>query len=363
MRLIMRDWWRRYWPVLKTVVALIILAAIGRWFVLHLRKHPEIWERRVDPTWLAVAAAVYLVGLGFSATYWVRLLHVLGQRPSTWAAVRAYYLGHLGKYVPGKAVALLMRATMVRGPGVRLGVAGLTTFYEVLTTMAAATLLAAGLFALQIPASAPDFDWREFVAFLSGRDPGAAGIDPRMAVLLALLMLVPLGVPLLPVFHNRLVRRVSARIREEESPSLPHLPATCLLEGLLVTAVGWLFLGVSLFAVLRAVVGPDVAWSWDGWLRLTAALSLSYVAGFVFVLIPNGLGVREFLLNLFLLPQLVALTASEEVGAATAALTVWLLRLVWFAAELVLSGVIYWLRPSPTAVSQADVPHLPEHKA
>ena len=44
--------------------------------------------------------------------FWYRLLRQLGQRPTALAAVRAYYIGHLGKYLPGKACALLLRATL-----------------------------------------------------------------------------------------------------------------------------------------------------------------------------------------------------------------------------------------------------------
>ena len=60
---------------------------------------------------------------------------------------------YLGKYLPGKAWALVLRATLIRGPEVRLSVAGLSSFYEVLTTMAAGVLLAALLFGLQVPSN------------------------------------------------------------------------------------------------------------------------------------------------------------------------------------------------------------------
>ena len=40
----------------------------------------------------------------------------VGQRPGGMATVRAYYIGQLGKYVPGKAWALLLRSVLIRGP-------------------------------------------------------------------------------------------------------------------------------------------------------------------------------------------------------------------------------------------------------
>src|SRR5207244_6475766 len=86
---------------------------------------------------------LYVVGLGFWGAFWLRLLHRVGLRPSAGAAFRAYYVSHLGKYVPGKAWAILMRATLL--PGVRPGVAALTAAYETLTTMAAGALIAAAV--------------------------------------------------------------------------------------------------------------------------------------------------------------------------------------------------------------------------
>ena len=51
-----------------------------------------------------------------------RTLRVLGQSVSLPLALRAYYIGQLGKYVPGKALVVILRAGLVRGPGSRYGV-------------------------------------------------------------------------------------------------------------------------------------------------------------------------------------------------------------------------------------------------
>jgi uncharacterized membrane protein YbhN (UPF0104 family) len=65
------------------------------------------------------------------------------------------------------------------------------------------------------------------------------------------------------------------------------------------------------------------------------------VAGFVIVVAPSGLGVREFFLTLFLAPELAALAGLGEAAAqATAVLTVLVLRLVWTAAELVAAAIL-----------------------
>src|SRR5262245_29463296 len=139
--------WRRWWPVLKSGLALAILAAVGWQFARILqtpaltdversRSSAEVlWDRleHASPGWLFVSGVLYLLGIGCSAVYWRRLLSALGQRLSALMAARAYYVSHLGKYLPGKAWGLLFRVALSRGPKVRLGVAGLTAFHEVLT--------------------------------------------------------------------------------------------------------------------------------------------------------------------------------------------------------------------------------------
>jgi uncharacterized membrane protein YbhN (UPF0104 family) len=236
------------------------------------------------------------------------------------ATARAYYVGQLGKYVPGKALALIMRGAMVQGPGVRLGVALVTSFYEVLTTMAAGALLAAVLFLWQPPA-ALDLEW-----------------DPAW---LGLLLLVVVGVPLLPGVFNRLVRRASARFRQVESLQMPPLRAGTLLLGLAVTGAGWLLLGVSLWAMLYAVLPEPPALTAELWGRCTAVIGLAYVAGFLMVFMPGGLGAREFFLSALLVPELSSQPAEE--AAAVVALVVVLLRLTWTLAELIVAAVVWWL--------------------
>jgi uncharacterized membrane protein YbhN (UPF0104 family) len=350
----MRAWWRKWWPVFKAVFAVAILLAVGRLFARDLRGL-NLEERSLHPGWLAVSGLLYVLGLGLSAWFWFRLLRALGQRPSGLAAVRAYYVGHLGKYLPGKAWALIMRTTMIRGPAVRLGVAGLTTFYEVFTTMAGGVLLAACLFASQAREPLTDLDWRAVRGLFSSDLLELPSLDPRLAMLLALAMLVPVGVPLLPVVFNRLEYRLAGRVHDPDASPLPVTRTVHLLEGLLLTALGWLVLGASFWATLRAVLGDVLPWSWDILGKVTAILALSYVAGFL-IPVPGGLGAREFFLRLLLVPELAGImTGTEDETRKVAALAVVVLRLVWTAAELVVAGIVYWF-PGPAVVRPGESP-------
>jgi uncharacterized membrane protein YbhN (UPF0104 family) len=336
----MRAKWRRWWPAVKWLLGLAILVLIGRQFARDLRR-PDLWQRPLHLEWLAVAGLLYLLGIGLSAVYWRRLLGHLGPRPTLLSAARAYYVGHLGKYLPGKAWAVFIRASLVRAAaGVSLGLATLTTFYEVLTTMAAGALVAALLFPLVGTAgTAPHWDTLRQLARLQAPPEGVPTVA---ATLLAVLLLLVTGVPLLPPVFNRLAHHLSLPFRDREVV-LPRVHHTHLAEGLLLASGGWLLLGASLGAALHAILGPELPWSIVGLGRLAAVMGLSYVAGFVIVVSPGGLGVREFCLTLFLTPELAALGLEADSARAVAVLAVLVLRLVWTLAELVMAGLLYWL--------------------
>ena len=106
----MRTRLRKVWPYVKLLLGLAIVVIIGRRFYLDLRDHPDLWHQSLRPGWLLLSGALYLLGLAFSALCWQRLLLGLGQRVPFLVALRAYYIGHMGKYLPGKAWALFLRA-------------------------------------------------------------------------------------------------------------------------------------------------------------------------------------------------------------------------------------------------------------
>jgi hypothetical protein len=320
-----------------------VLVFVGRQFVRDLARL-DLSDRSVHAGWWVLAGVLYLAGLGLSAYFWIRLLRMLGQAPDALQALRAYYLGHLGKYLPGKAWALLLRATLARSERVRGAVAGLTAFYEVLTTMASGVLVAAVLFGMMGREISGPVDGSALRGLVRLQEPGSAGLDPRLLALLALALLGAVGLPIIPAIFNHYARRLSLPFQEAGSPPLPRLGLGALVQGLILTAGGWFLLGASLWAVLQSVAGEIQPLTWDCWGQYTATLSLAYVVGFAVLLVPNGLGVREFFLTVLLAPELMQpFHLLEDQARALAVLAVLLLRLVWTAAELALAALIYWL--------------------
>jgi len=297
-----------------------ILVAIGRQFYLDLRQL-DLGELTWRPGWLLASGGLYFLALGCSAIFWYRLLWVFDQRPSFLRAMRAYYVGLLGKYLPGKAWALFIRGSLVSGPNVQGGVAIVTAFYEVFTTMASGALLAAVVFLIVPPG------------------PTDLGLPPA---LWGLLILALLSVPLLPWFFNRLVGRLARRFQSVKAFRLPRLRIGTLLLGLVIMACAWVFFGLSLWSAVQALAEHPAPLTPAVLARYAAIMGLAYAGGFLVVVVPSGAGVREEILKQLLVPQL----ATQGMTVALVVLATLLLRVVWTATELVAAGVL-WLIPDP----------------
>jgi len=271
----------------------------------------EGWSAsQLDSGWLAAAGALYLAGLAPSGVFWHRVLWTLGQRPRLIESLRAYYIGHLGKYVPGKALVVVLRTVLIRSERVGTAVAAVSVFYETLTMMAAGAFLAGAILAVR---------FRE---------------QAGLAVLAAGLMLCA-GVPTLPPVFVRLVRLTGVGSRNPATTNqLRQLRYRTLCSGWLAMLAGWLLIGGSLWAALRASGYESPRATGDELLVCAAAAALAVVAGFL-SLIPGGLLVREAVLLGLLTPVY---------GNAGALVSAVLARLVWLVAEVGISGILYPLR-------------------
>lgn len=293
--------------VVSVVAVFIVLTAQRSWNEIAAYPWNLSWP------WLALSGALYLLGLLPCGLYWHRTLRALGQVPALGETMRAYYIGHLGKYVPGKALVVVLRTGLIRSDRVATGIAAASVFYETLTMMAVGAFLSAAILA----------GWfREHWGFAA------------VAALLSLAAVLPT----LPPVFRRLVRLAGiGRKSPDVEARLADLGYASLTWGWISIAGGWFLLGLSLWATLRGMgitqtaSGPLYAWSQLP--LFTAAVSLAMVAGFL-SLIPGGALVRETVL-LGLMQQ--------ELGEGLALLSAVMLRLVWLASELLLSAVLYAL--------------------
>lgn len=346
---------RPWWPYLKAILALAILIGIGRQFAQALRISErglagslhDLALRLHHPLWIVFSGVFYAAGLGFSATYWCLLLRVLGYRASIVRLVRGYYIGQMGKYLPGKAWALVMRAGAASGPDLPVSVGIITSFYEVLTTMAGGALTAAVILWFLVPSRSTGFDWETIRNLFTLQAGEETAHDRNILVAVALIFFTPLLLLIIPVLFNRIVRRINRFA--PFAKDTPKLRPIHLVMGLVVTSGTWLTFGLSGWSMLCGLMPDPPPFELAAACRIAAYIALSYVAGFFILVVPSGLGVREYFLLLCLAPELSAFLPAAGEAAAVAAVLVLMLRLVWTIADLVMTALVYWLPVEPVA--------------
>lgn len=302
----------------KLVFRLLVLTlvGIGIWQTVlkaidELQAQQFHW-RQVQLGWLVASGAVYLTATAPCWLFWHRTLRAMGQRPGWLESLRAYYIGHLGKYFPGKALVVVIRSGMIRSPRVDMSVAVTAVFVETLTMMATGAFVAAATISLLFH-------------------------DQGWLLLLAVGLMFCVGGPTVPPVFRRLVKLVGVKkVNPNIDRALAGLDTRLMLYGWLLNFVGWGLMGLSLWLTLRSVPTlTAVPVELHHLPRVTSCVALALVAGFV-SMIPGGMVVREYVVMALL---------SSPFGVGAAAVCAVMSRLVGLSAELLFGGVLYAMRP------------------
>lgn len=309
----------RIWQLIKLVLFCVVVV-----FVIQ-RAH-QIWKSapsdpiEIHALWLIPASLTYVLSWLPSVWFWEALMKRTGQPIDWWTATRAYYVGHLGKYVPGKALVLVIRGTMVKDVGVDPILAGLMVVYETLVFMAAG--IALGI------ASAPwvfgEAFWQRLPSWL--RWFSEYPVLSVAVVFVGIFATTPFSAWIFTNLGRKAVPSTATGI------VIPAISPWLVSQGVVATTFGWLLHAVSLGFVLQSVSSHPVDWSqFPIWL---AATTCSMVGGFLVIIAPGGLGVREGLL-------IEVLQRQAQIGPATAVLAAVLVRAVSFGSEVLVAAVLY----------------------
>jgi hypothetical protein len=309
---------RRLILALKTALAVVVMLAVG-WHFYGLLTKPEVQPQlTLRAEYLAPAGLLYLACHTLWGTFWVQLLRGQGVAVGWRAGVRAYFVSQWGKYVPGKALVILLRIGLLKGTTASPTVVIVTGTYETLTNMAAGAVLGACLLPFSGQLNAIDERYRAVVPYS-----------------VALLALVPVGLFGL----NRLIRRVARKYQQPDAPSIPVPGPWLIVRGMLQAMVGWCLLGLSAWLTACGLSAESVPLTVANFAQYLCAVSVAYVIGFAALLLPAGGGLRELVLHWML---------SAVLGGVAAAVAV-VLRIVWTTFEAVAVVGLFLARfPSPT---------------
>lgn len=311
----------------------------------------QLWQ---EGTWenvsirygsLVAAGMVYLVGWLPSVWFWRKTMASLGASVGFADAARAYYCGHLGKYVPGKAIVLVIRAGLLKDRGVTPGIAALTATYETLLMMGAGLAVAIAMIPwMGIPTALPALP-----KIFDPKQSGAAVIFPIVVVVGCLL-----AIPMISWLLSRISRiMIPAEMKEQGSTgsdSMGVISMGQIAQGLAAFVVGWVLLGLSLGLTIHGLGAEPIAW--ENWPLWTGAAAAATVLGFIMVFVPGGIGVREGVL-------MELLQSQSSIGQSQAVAAAIILRMVWLVAEIGISVALYYgvgRSKVPTNESASTIP-------
>ena len=236
---------------------------------------------RIGPAALSGSLLATLAGLLASAFCWRALLRSLGSDLPRDQAVRVFFLGQLGKYLPGNVFAVVAQAELARAYGVarsRVVTAGL-----VFLALLAATGLGTAL--VLLPLSSPDALHKD-----------------RWLFLLLPILVVALHPKVLSALIVRALRVARRAPLEEALRGSDILQATGWALGM------WACYGLHLVPLVLAQPHRPVG---SLLVLTTGGYALAWTAGLLVVVAPAGAGVREAVLVLVL----ASVAGSSEVLA------------------------------------------------
>ena len=319
---------KRYLPIFRTIIALFVALTVlyTGWKISDQLKTSGFDSRKINWGWISAAVVSYVSAMTLSWMFWHRVLLAIGQRAPLGKTLLAFFASQLGKYVPGKAMVVVIRTDMIRGlsTSVRLGgVDSQQEFNTIQTGPAAASVFVETLTWLFVGSALGCL-----LLMIQFRE------QRWLLIAAALVTIVAGGLTAPPVFQA-IARRLGVGRGNDFGKTADALLAglnwPTMIFGWLVMTLGWCLNGLSLWLVLYGMGDTGIKIE-DYPLTLTCVCHAT-VAGFV-SLLPGGIGARE----LVLIPLLGA-----RFGSVHAVIAAILIRLVWLGAELLTSGIIYFM--------------------
>jgi glycosyltransferase 2 family protein len=294
--------WRLLW------IPLVLLAfGFGVWTLVGDRAAAVAALRHMSATELVAGAVLAVAFAGLNFRVWSGFARQLGATADGRVLARIFFVGQLGKYLPGPGWPVLLQGGL-----------GRTAAQPPASTFGAALICAAFAPAVGVPVGL-------LLVFA-----GAPGRTDRLAWLL--LPVLPLLVLLHPAVFGRLLAGAARLLRR---PVLTvRLSGRAFAAGAGWQGAAWLALGAQTGLLASALHGRDPVRT--AVLGAGAAV-LAYCAGLFAIVLPAGLGVREGMLVLVLAPV---------VGTGRAAAVALVSRLLLVSADLLLAGVVLAGRPA-----------------
>lgn len=299
----------RWFRWLRALLGLAVIGYAVRFLLRNwdqVRAAPIEWE--IHPLWIVASVALIVATYAVLVESWRRMVAGWGTVLPFWPAARIWVLSSMGKYLPGKVWAIAGMAVMGKEAGIPMGVATASAIVLQVVSIGTGALV---------------------VALTGSAELEAASHGARIALFgLIGVAVVSLTLLLWPTALEALLRRFTDRGSVRRPKPAP------VIAGVLANGAAWLLYGVALYW-LAAGLFPTA--------RLTlpqaiGAFTTSYLAGFLLLLAPGGLGVREMV---FVMVTQSAIGPAHALALAAAS------RLVMTAADLLAAAPFLLSRKDP----------------
>ena len=285
------------------IVVVLVFRAIGaHWSEIRAG------ASALRPDWAGLLLATTCIGAGYALLIaaWRLLLHRWNS-PLPWRdAMRIWFVSSLGKYVPGKVWAIGAMAVLARDAGASpLAATGSSVIMQLVNIAAGFAVVALAGAGKLLEA---DPLWRTASWIVLAATVVGLAVGPQLlAWTIATAM--------------RLVRRPPV--------DLPELSRGTLLLVFAANVAAWVAYGIGFGLFWHALLGHGGGISLD----VLAVYTASYLAGFLALFAPGGLGVREAALAGLLLSLRLATPADAALLAAASR--------VWLTIVEVLPGLVF----------------------
>lgn len=307
-------WWKQTWFRLALLVAAFVSLALvfsAQWRDLKAATEQSARAIDIQWRWVLLASGLVLLTHAVLVQSWRMLLAGWGGRLSYGRAVQIWTIANLGKWIPGKVWQVGAMSMMAADEGISGVAAAGAALLGTLLNIGAGFGVSVALGARSLDAIKP-------------------GLQQVALVLSIVFVLGVVALPtLLPVALDRFARWRGLPAAEQ------HLSHRAIWLATAINAASWIGYGAA-FGLFARGVTPAVSGDPSAFIAVYTA---SYLAGYLVLFSPGGLGFRE--------GALLALLASLGLAGKGDAAILALSSRVWITVLEIVPGLVSLLLLSP----------------
>lgn len=299
---------RADWRTLLRGAVAVIIATIVIRFVAQKWDELRLGAAALRPSWsgLLLASAAVVVGYAILIASWRLLLRTWNSPLGLLDAARIWFVSSLGKYVPGKVWSIGAMAVLAKDAGASPIAATGSAIIMQLVNLAAGFAVVALAGAGDLLAAYPILRvgaWITVAATLVG-----LGYGPALLIWAV---------------------RQGTRLLRQPMPAMPVISRTTLVVVFIANVAAWIAYGIGFGVFWAALLGHGGGISFAA----LAVYTASYLLGFLALVVPGGLGVRETALTGLLISLRLATPADAALLAAASR--------IWLTVLEILPGLAF----------------------